>query len=205
MKSERIIDPQSEPDLARREAFLLPGVVRESTHPFQTNRKSNYYIDIDPMLANPVECERIVQWFANSIWGIRADHPEGSLDMLAFIEKDRDPGSVGVIQAAGAISIATQTPYVIVRLGKEIPLTPRFSGKTFALLTDLCTEGDETLRAVSVIDTNGGKTSDLLTYSIIAPHSQQPLFRERNIRLHSFLEAPADLYQFQPRLGFELK
>lgn len=219
-----IIDPQTEPDLARREAFLLPGVVNESTHLLRTNRRHNYYLDIDPILANPVECERVVQWFAGLIWRIRAEHRESPLDMLAFIEKDRDSGgTVGVLQIAGAISIATQTPYVVVRLGKELPserikygrshsgwkfeppLNSRFSGRTFAVLTDHCTGGDEVFRASSVITDNGGKVSDVLAYSIIAPEFQWALFQQRGIRVHHFLQAPADLEGYRPRLGFELK
>jgi len=201
-----ILNPFSDLDRFRREAFVrIPGVVNENEHPLRTGEEQDYYIDFDPLINDPVECRAVVRWYTKTIRSILADH---KIDVLGFIEKDRDSGgTTGAIRLAGALSMETGIPNLAIRLGKELPgerikLRPRLrqtssppslEGCIFVLLSDHSTTGSEGLRAVKAVEYFGGKVSDFVVYSLVGSKFRFCQFRSRGIRVHNFLTVPDDL------------
>lgn len=199
------INPVAEPDIARRMAFQIPGVVnpREPVGP----RGRDFSIDPDPLLNDPAECERVASWYVEILRKIRTADIWERLDCLAFIEKAGDR-SVGALRLAGHISIRSLTPHIVVRLDErisgdkiklktshvpELPQNVRLAGYKLALLTDQCITGTETLAATAAVEENGGQITHLLAYSIIASEFNWEAFSEKNIAVHQFLTAPDDL------------
>jgi orotate phosphoribosyltransferase len=212
-EDQLIFNPFTDMDRFRREAFRrIPGVVNESEHIFRTGRRKDYYIDFDPLINDPIECRSVVDWYVEVIKKILSTR---QIDILGFIEKDRDSGgTIGALRLAGAISIATDIPNITIRLGKEliqeriklrtkpdIPLTSSLSDLSVVLITDHSTTGLEAIKSIRAVKYRGGKVTDFIAYSIIKPEYQYKIFQDQGIEVHSFLNAPDDLI----KLGFKLK
>lgn len=193
-------------DHARINAFKIPGVISRSKHLLRSGRHIGFFVDIDPLLDDPTECKRVVDWYVDTLWEIRSEDALSAIDSLAFIEKDSTSSStVGVIRIAGAVSIGAQIPHVIVRLGKEIiserikfksshfpPLQPseRYLGFNFVLVTDHCTSGAEAARAIEAIEASGGRVCALLAYSLVSSEFNYRWFANRDVQVRTFLLLP---------------
>lgn len=212
--------PVAESYLARIQAFRIPGVVTKVSDDVGPDHRHNYYIDIDPILNDPAESDRVVRWYAETLRRIRSANPKEALDALAFIEKAPDTDeTVGIIRLAGAISIEAQVPHIVVRLRKkdpaeqikfkslhdpELPPGFRFADYTFAVITEHCTSGALALKAMRAVEANGGHVRHLLTYSIIVPEFRWDAFLAKGIDVHPFLRAPDDLLALGP-IDFDVK
>lgn len=207
-------NPFASSDHFRRTAFRrIPGVVNRSEHLFRTGKRRDYYLDIDPLLDDPVECRKVVRYYIDMINSILTQR---QINVLGFIEKDRDSGgTTGVIRLAAAISIETGIPNLTIRLGKELPeeriklralpkgtpVQASLEGLAFAVLSDHSTTGSEALRANEAVRYRGGRVTDFIVYSLIKPEFQFNAFKEQGIKVHPYFIAPDGLVS----LGFEVK
>ncbi len=202
---ERVFNPYSDPNRFRLEAFRrIPGVVNKSRHILRTGARKDYYIDCDPLMNDPVECRNMIDWYASSIKQILQKH---RIDVLGFIEKDRDSGgTTGAIRLAGVLSTELGIPNLAIRLGKELieerikfrtdtqgSIRDSLGGLDFALISDHSTTGDEAFRCVEAVNYRGGKVTDFIVYSLSKPEFQFNKFSEHGIEVHNFLIAPDDI------------
>lgn len=177
--------------------YNIPGVIR-GPHAYRSGLTEDYYFDFDNIVCDPVRCELVAKWYISEVKKLseRADY-------LIFLDKEEGSGTVGAITLAGVISIETGIPYILVRLGKEIPpervkfpvptnkkaeALRELSG---VLISDHCTFGDELLRAADAIAVVGGHVKNIIVYSYREDKLKQSKFYEeiepREIRFNGFM------------------
>ncbi len=151
------------------EYFRDPGCVKQCTKAHRSGILSSHYIDFDNMTIDPFKAEDIVLLYSYKINEIIEKHP---VDFLAFIEK-ADGGTTGTLKMSIAISIKTKIPNISLRMGKELAreklkmpydMNSR-KGLKYILITDHISSGQEVLKSIKVIEENGGKVTDLITYT----------------------------------------
>jgi len=203
------IDPAQDPDAARRVAFRIPGALTSVES--RPGRERGYHIDLDPILDDPVECDRVVQWYVHKLSAFSIKEPARAPELLAVIDKAKNRArgdTVGVLRLAGAISIAFKRPHLIIDMSKDepaarlksrapaelgVPAAERFAGYNVALVTDHCTTGSEALDALETIEGNGGTVTIFLAYTIIGSEFRRKDFEAKGVTVKHFLSAPEDL------------
>lgn len=177
--------------------YKVPGVIR-GPHAYRSGLVEDYYFDFDNIVCDPVRCELVAKWYIGEIKKLSE-----SANYLIFLDKEEGSGTIGAITLAGVISIETGIPYILVRLGKEIPservkfpvptnkkeeVLKNLSG---VLISDHCTFGDELLRAAEAIASVGGHIKHIIVYSYRKDKLEQNKFNEKikdkQIRFNGFM------------------
>lgn len=186
--------------LATLDHFRTPGALRTSTHASRMGLKRPFYMDFDHLVHDPVQCEQIVRLIAEKIEQIQASH---SLHAVGFLEK-ADGGTTGALTIAGAVSIFTRLPNLVVRLWKDIPserikLPPvpgqpaseRLAEMSVVVVTDHSTSGDELLRAAEAVEHFGARVEDVIIYTSIEDKLEEEAFGP--ISVHRIHPLPHDM------------
>jgi orotate phosphoribosyltransferase len=180
--------------------FRTPGAFRTSRHASRMGLKRPFYMDFDHLVHDPVQCEEIVRLIAERIQEIHSSHP---VHAVGFIEK-AEGGTTGALTIAGAVSIFTRLPNLVVRLWKDIPserikLPPvrgqrsseRLAGMNVVVVTDHSTTGDEVLRAARAVEYFGAKVEDVIIYTSIESERKKDAFGRMNVHLVHLLPQEA--------------
>lgn len=177
----------------RRKYFSSPGVVKTSEHMLKRGW-GEYYVDFDNATFDPTAAEDITYKYANELRKILTKKP---IHYLGFIEKHE--GTAGAIKISVAVSILTGVPNILIRPYKDIeferikipPKTTKTRGKQLegskiVLITDHCTTGTEVLECANIVKENGGKVTDVITYTS-RPKIKENLekFEKEGIEFHS--------------------
>ena len=162
--------------------------------------KRPWYMDFDHVVHDPIQCEEIVRLIAERIEEIQSVHP---VHAVAFIEK-ADGGTTGALTIAGAVSIFTRLPNLVVRLWKGIPserikLPPvpgqsaseRLAEMSVVVITDHSTSGDELVRAAEAVEHFGAKVEDVIIYTSIEDELKEEAFGR--ISVHRIHPLPHDI------------
>lgn len=186
--------------LATLDHFTTPGAFRRSTHASRMGLKRPWYMDFDHVVHDPIQCEEIVRLIAERIEEIQSVHP---VHAVAFLEK-ADGGTTGALTIAGAVSIFSRLPNLVVRLWKRIPserikLPPvrgqstseRLAEMSVVIVTDHCTSGDELLRAAKAVEHFGAKVEDVIIYTTIEGKLNEEAFGP--ISVHRIHPLPQDM------------
>lgn len=186
--------------LATLDHFTTPGAFRRSTHASRMGLKREFYMDFDHVVHDPIQCEQIVRLIAERIQEIQSVHP---VHAVGFLEK-ADGGTTGALTIAGALSIFTRLPNLVVRLWKRIPserikLPPvfgqsaseRLADMTVVLITDHSTSGDELVQAAKAVEHFGGKVEDVIIYTAIEDELKHEAFGR--ITVHRIHPLPQDI------------
>lgn len=179
-----------------QEYFTIPGVIKRSKHALKEGLIDKYYFDFDDVVCEPSRCEEVIDRYLLEIKKV-----EGEPDFLAFLEKREGSGTVGAITLAGAISIETGVPFVLIRLGKELQLervkfpigvgekkVGQFANLNGILISDHCTTGTELLKAIDAIKHIGGSISDVIVYSYRNDQLKLEEFEKATVVFHGFLD-----------------
>jgi len=160
--------------------FSMPGVIRKSKHHYRTGRRGEFYSDFDLLLNDPNNCWYVTIAYARKIEMLL---DENQVDFLGFIEKS-DGGTTGAIRLAAALSIYTGIRNITIRLGRELefeqikfpriedgiitgkPQKAWLSGATVVIVTDNISSGGEVEKAIKAVEYNGGRVSDIVTYTL---------------------------------------
>lgn len=182
-----------------REYFKWPGVIRHSTHTWRGGKSGPRYVDFDFIVQDPMAAREVVSVFAFKVLEILNDR---QVDFLGFIEKATG-GTVGALQLAGAISIQTGIPTLLIRPSKEllfervkhinnddVPLSTSLNGVDGVIITDHCSEGHEALQAIDIVQSLGAKVTDVITFTSLSDQIQLDEFEKRDVVLHSIAEDP---------------
>lgn len=185
--------------LATLDHFRTPGAFRTSTHAYRMGLKGKFYMDFDHIVHDPIQCEEIVRLFAEKVEEIQAAH---AVEAVGFLEK-ADGGTTGALTIAGAVSIFTRLPNLVVRLWKGIPserikLPPvpgqsaskRLADMSVVLITDHSTSGEELVRAVEAVAHFGARVEDVIIYTSIERRLKEEAFEK--IRVHRVHLLPRD-------------
>jgi orotate phosphoribosyltransferase len=190
-----------------RTYFRTPGTVKTSLHQLKGGASSDYFFDLDYNLNDPIICEDIVLFYTNEVQKIARRR---RVDFIGFIEKPSggvrpSGGTVGAIRLAGAISIYSGIPNVVIRLSKHL-LTERLkvpyqtykpdpqflSGLNSILVTDHISQGREIISAIETITRAGGTVSDIIAYTIRPDFVRWEYFEEKRVEIHAYCRLPRD-------------
>lgn len=145
-------------------AFAIPGFYRASKHVSDAGEPLDRYFDFDIVFRDPGFCRLAVQKLSENVKDRAAKE---RVDYIAFLEKRAN--TTGAITLAGALSIDTGIPHLIIRLRKDIPHErikfPSEAGKEplkdakIVLITDYANTGRELQPAVRAVVNLGGKVA----------------------------------------------
>ncbi|MBU4374324.1 MAG: hypothetical protein KJ714_07805 [Euryarchaeota archaeon] len=185
-----------------KEFFNKPGSIKTSIRGFKSGLLDNYYVDFDNITSDALQAKNVV---AQLVYKINDIKTKQRIDYLGFIEK-RFGGTMGALKASLAISMMTEIPNIILRPRKELefervkapnrPKVPRkaqLSGSNVVLITDHITTGREIIKSAEIILNNGGKVSDVLTYTLRADKLDIKKFEDHKIQLHYIYKIPEDI------------
>ena len=179
--------------------LVAPGAIKSSLRFFKSGTAEDYFFDVDYLLNDPVSCETVVRLYVDQIQKILRHH---RVDFLAFIEKPTggpkpSGGTVGAIRLAGAISIYSGVPNVIIRLVKNQPCDkikvpydfgkPQFeqlTGTNVILVTDHISKGREVFNSIDAIEANGGRVTDVVAFSVRDDLAPWKALEQKTIQLH---------------------
>ena len=143
-------------------AFAIPGFYRSSEHLGDAGIQLHSYFDFDLTFRDPAFCRLAVEVLSQKVktWSVKA-----RVDYIAFLEKRAN--TTGALALAGALTIHTGIPHLIIRLRKDIPHErikfPQEAGEhplkdaNIVLVTDYATTGRELQPAIRVVENLGGK------------------------------------------------
>lgn len=149
-------------------AYATPGFC--SRHWASEGKEIPYYYDFDLILQEPTHCRWALELMAERVRKI--DAQQGGVSLLAFVEK-RD-NTVGAILLAGALSIETGIPNIVIRLRKAVPFERVKAGKVanekplarkrVVVVTDLVGTGRELVAVIKSISNLGGEVTGIITF-----------------------------------------
>ncbi len=141
-------------------AFATPGFYRKSKHVGDAGVE----LDFDIIFREPTFCRLAVQLLSEKV---KAWAAKERVDYMAFLEKPANTTSA--ITLAGALSIDTGIPHLVIRLHKDIPHErikfPEEAGAAplkdakVVLITDYANTGRELQPAVRAVVNLGGKVA----------------------------------------------
>jgi orotate phosphoribosyltransferase len=182
-----------------KEFFRKPFVFKTSTRLLRVGIPEHYYIDFDLIINDPYRCEEVAKLYAANILDLSREDP---IDLLGFLEKSGG-GTSGAIRLAGFISSLTHIPNALVRLTRELEyeqvklppvegktLRQRMIGMKIAIVTDHVTTGMELLDAIDAVEYNGGKVTNVVTYTLRTDLVKKEEFTRRKIHLISLHSLP---------------
>ena len=143
-------------------AFAIPGFHKASTHVGDAGIPLLRYLDFDVVYRDPSFCRLAVELLGREV---RAWAAKTRVDYIAFLEKRAN--TTGAIILAGALTIYTGIPHLVIRLRKDITHEripfPAEAGDfplknaNVVLLTDYATTGRELQPAVRAVRGLGGE------------------------------------------------
>lgn len=143
-------------------AFAIPGVYRGSKHAGSSGILLERYLDFDVTFRDPAFCRLAVELLSQKV---KACAAKKRVDYIAFLEKRAN--TTGALTLAGALTIHTGIPHLIVRLRKDVRddriKFPPEAGEhplkdaNVVLITDYATTGRELQPAVRAVEDLGGK------------------------------------------------
>lgn len=181
----------------------IPSVFKTSVRLYRKGGlPGHYYIDFDMITNDPYRCDEVARYFAFRIFELSKEQP---VELLGFIEK-YGVGTFGAVRLAGFISHLTNIPNVLIRLTRELEYEqvklPPIEGKTprerlantrMIIITDHISTGKELLEAVDAVEFNGGKVTDVISYTMRTDIVKKEEFTRRGIQLHTLFKLPEDL------------
>ncbi|BDH79916.1 MAG TPA: orotate phosphoribosyltransferase [Methanothermobacter sp.] len=137
--------------LKRRLLKLLDekNVIKTGTFILSSGKKSNYYVDIKKAITDPQVLDLIAELIKMNI---NSDN----------IDKIAGP-ALGAVPIATAVSLKTKKPLIIIRKEKKGYGTSKLiegtikEGDKVAIIEDVTTTGNSLLRAIRIIEENGGR------------------------------------------------
>ena len=137
--------------LKRRLLKLLDekNVIKTGTFILSSGKKSNYYVDIKKAITDPQVLDLIAELIKMNI---NSDN----------IDKIAGP-ALGAVPIATAVSLKTKKPLIIIRKEKKGYGTSKLiegtikEGDKVAIIEDVTTTGNSLLRAIKIIEKNGGQ------------------------------------------------
>lgn len=190
-------------DLWRRVlwGFRAPGAYRSSTYWLSSGDESKFYVDFDVIVRDPARADEVVRLFAERIAAVQDADP---IHMVGFLEKQGN--TVGALSMALALSIVTQLPHIVVRLGKQsmservklkatsgVEIGRRLEGRNVALVSDHATHGTELKLAVETVEFFGGKVTRIFLFSVRPDKFDWDWFPTKGITVHALYLVPQDL------------
>ncbi len=174
--------------------FKSPEAIKTSVRSLKSGGTAESFSDIDPLLNDPIGCRNAtflcVEWLERL-----ARHQR--IDCFASIEK-AGGGTVGAIRLAGAISMYSGIPNIVIRPNKKIateqiklppvegrPGKDQLQGAKVVIITDHVTTATEILKATKVIEANGGKVTDVVAFTTRTDDLRQQDLETQGISLHS--------------------
>lgn len=181
--------------------FKRPGAIKTSVRSLKSGGKAEWFFDVDPLLNDPVGCRNATFLYVECLEKLARQQ---RVDCFASIEK-AGGGTVGAIRLAGAVSIYSGIPNVVIRLDKKIvteqiklppvdgrPGKEQLQGAKIVIITDHSTTATEILKAVQVVKRNGGEVTDVIAYSTIPSELRKQELEAQGINIHSLYELPRD-------------
>ncbi len=137
--------------LKRRLLKLLQkeNVIKTGTFILSSGKKSNYYVDIKKAITDPQILDLIAELIKININSAEIDRIAGP--------------ALGAVPIATAVSLKTKKPLIIIRKEKKGYGTSKLiegtirDGDKVAIVEDVTTTGNSLLRAIRVIEENGGQ------------------------------------------------
>lgn len=149
-------------------AFKAEDVLKRSEHGISKGGRQPWYIDFDFLVRDPIHCRQVVELMVERI----QRRASGGLDYIAFLEKRAN--TTGAIVLAGALSMETGIPHLVIRLAKDVGFEKvkmpgkagnlPLQGDRVLLVSDYVTKGRELLAAIRVIKMAGGEVVGVLAY-----------------------------------------
>ncbi len=143
-------------------AFAIPGFYRGSSFIGDAGVELDRYFDFDIAFRDPAFCRLAVELMSREV---KAWAAKKRVDYIALLEKRAN--TTGALTLAGALTIHTGIPHLVVRLRKDIPHErikfPQEAGEhplkdaNVVVLTDYATTGRELQPAVRAVENLGGK------------------------------------------------
>jgi len=124
-------------------------VIKRGQFTLSSGKKSDYYVDIKNAITDP----QILDLIADLI---KMDIKDDEIDKIAG-------PALGAVPIATAISLKTKKPLIIIRKEKKEYGTSKLiegkikKGEKIAIVEDVTTTGNSLLRAIKVIEENGGR------------------------------------------------
>ncbi|MBC7101125.1 orotate phosphoribosyltransferase [Methanothermobacter tenebrarum] len=158
--------------IKRRLLELLRGkkVIKTGSFILSSGKKSNYYVDIKNAITDPQILDLIAELIKIEITGAKIDKIAGP--------------ALGAVPIATAVSLKTKKPLVIIRKEKKEYGTSKLiegsikEGDQVAIVEDVTTTGNSLLRAIKVIEKNGGRVKRVFVIVDREEGAQENLQRE---------------------------
>ncbi|MDI9624087.1 MAG: orotate phosphoribosyltransferase [Methanothermobacter sp.] len=124
-------------------------VIKTGSFILSSGKKSNYYVDIKKAITDPQILDLIAELIKVEIKGEKIDRIAGP--------------ALGAVPIATAVSLKTKKPLIIIRKEKKEYGTSKLiegsikEGDHVAIVEDVTTTGNSLLRAIKIIEENGGQ------------------------------------------------
>lgn len=161
---------------------------------------SNFYVDLDYILSDPSNVERVVDQYTLKIRELQRKGIH--IDRLAFIEKDSGP--IGGLSLKDLLIMQTKIPAIIVRVQRRIlsasikGYPPLQHGEQILIVSDIATSGAAILKAARIIWHFEAKVPHVLVFFDRQQGADDNL-KGFDIELHSILRR-SDILQLHPLL-----
>lgn len=174
---------------------------KSSVRSLKSGGKAQWFFDVDPLLNDPIGCRNATLLYVEWLEKLAR---QKRVDCFASIEK-AGGGTVGAIRLAGAISIYSGIPNIVIRLNKKIaseqiklppvdgrPRKEQLQEAKVVIITDHTTTASEILNAARAIRRNGGEVTDVLAFSTRPGELRYQELEKEDIDFHSLYELPRD-------------
>lgn len=156
--------------------------------------EARFYVDLDDILSDPTNIESIAKRYVQTIREINQDSQYGSIDRLAFIEKDSGP--IGALSLKDLLVVRSGIPAVVIRVKRRILSAAVKSGKLVPdervlVVSDVATSGGAILQAARVIWRFGSVVPSALVFFDRRQGARENL-RRADIRLYNITD-PSNL------------